>query len=139
MKSSKFGLGRLAKQHASRFFCTFLFSLRKQPFLLAPRRCERFAAGGLISFPPLHDCDENCLIPRFVEDVNTRQQFSFPGFRYSPFEFKFRWNKRDKDRSSANSPLHAKRRLCSRRRRCCLIRDLKIRGRRQQRKTSPKK
>ena len=56
-----------------------------------------------------------CLISRFVEDVNTRQQlsFSFPGLWYCPLEFHSkkscqhltnytRWNKRDKVWSSAN-------------------------------------
>ena len=57
-----------------------------------------------------------CLIPRFVEDVDARQQlsFSFPELRYSPLEFTSRkicqhltnwtrWNRRDKVWSSANS------------------------------------
>ena len=62
---------------ASRLFCTFL-----------SRRC---AAATW-----------TCLISRFVEDGNTRQQlsFSFPELWYSPSEFnstydKLRWNKRD--------------------------------------------
>ena len=39
-------------------------------------------------FPSLHDYDvkPQCLISRFVEDVNSRQRlsFSFPELRYSP-------------------------------------------------------
>ena len=72
-----------------------------------------------------------CLISRFVEDVNTRQQlsYSFPGLWYCPLEFHSkkscqhltnytRWNKRDKVWSSANSLF--KWRFRSRRRYRCL-------------------
>ena len=69
-----------------------------------------------------------CLISRFVEDGNTRQQlsFSFPELWYSPLEFNSRkiwqhltnWNKCDKVWSGANSLF--KWRFRSRRRRCCL-------------------
>ena len=68
---------------------------------------------------------------RFVEDGNTRQQFSFsfPGLWYSPLELNSKkicqhltnwttWNKRDKVSSSANSLF--KWRFASRRHRCCL-------------------
>ena len=72
-----------------------------------------------------------CLISRFVEDGNTRQQlsFSFPELWYSLLEFNSRkicqhltkwtrWNKRDKVWSSATSLF--KWRFRSRRRRCSL-------------------
>ena len=72
-----------------------------------------------------------CLISRFVENVNTRQQlyFSFPELRYSLLEFNSRkdcphltnwtrWKKRDKVWGSATSIF--KWRFRSRRRRWCL-------------------
>ena len=82
----------------------------------------------------------NCLISRFVEDVNTRQRlsFSFPELWYSLLEFNSRkicqhltnwtsWNKRDKVWSSANSlrerrksSLLFKWRFRGRRHGCCL-------------------
>ena len=42
-----------------------------------------------IPLPSLYDYDVKCLITRFVENVNTRQQlyFSFPELRYSLLEF----------------------------------------------------
>ena len=71
-----------------------------------------------------------CLISRFVENANTRQQlyFSFAKLWYSLSEFNSRknckhltnwtrWNKRDKVWSSATSLF--KWRFRSRRRRCC--------------------
>ena len=76
-----------------------------------------------ISLPSLHDYDLKVryLISRFVENVNTRQRFSFslPELRCSPLEFIFnksrqhlsniwtRWNRRDKVWNSANSLLTA--------------------------------
>ena len=74
----------------------------------------------------------NFIFSRFVEDVNTRQQFSFsfPELRYSPLEYInprkirhylpnwTRWNKRDKVWSSVNILFEW--RFCSRRRRCSL-------------------
>ena len=72
-----------------------------------------------------------CLISRFVEDGNKRQQlsFSFPELWCSPLEFnskknwqnltnETRWNKRDKVWGSANSLF--KWRFLSRRRRRCV-------------------
>ena len=72
----------------------------------------------------------NCLIARFVEDVNTRQRlsFSFPELWYSLLEFNSRkicqqlmnwmsWNKCDKVWSSMNSLF--KRSFRCRLRRCC--------------------
>ena len=72
-----------------------------------------------------------CLISRFVENANTRQQlyFSFAELWYSLLEFNSRkncqhltnwtrWNKRDKVWSSAI--VHFKLRFRGRRRRCCL-------------------
>ena len=75
---------------------------------------------------------QKCLISRFVEDGNTRQQlsFSFSELWYSSLEFNSKkianiWrikrdgrNKREKVLGSANSVF--KWRFCSRRRRCCL-------------------
>ena len=71
-----------------------------------------------IPLPSLYDYDVKCLITRFVENVNTRQQlyFSFPELRYSLLEFNSkknsphltkwtRWNKRDKVWSGATSLL----------------------------------
>ena len=42
-----------------------------------------------IPLPSLYDYDVKCLITRFVENVNTRQQlyFSFPELRYGLLEF----------------------------------------------------
>ena len=85
------------------FFCTHVF-LR--------RRCTTTTS--------------KCLISRFVEDGNTRQQlsFSFPQLWYSPVEFnskkivELNKNKGDKVRGSANSLF--KWRFRSRRSRWCL-------------------
>ena len=59
----------------------------------------------------------NFLILRFVEDGNTRQQFSFPELWCSPLEFNPK-NKRDKVWGSANSLF--KWRFRTRHRSCCL-------------------
>ena len=78
----------------------------------------------------------NFLFSRIVEDVNTRQQFSFsfPELRYNPLEFNprknryylpnwTRWNKFDKVWSSVNILFEW--RFCSCRRRCCFKSFLK--------------
>ena len=109
-KSNRF---RLAKQQLCTcitLFCTFL-----------SRRCTTTTW--------------KCLISRFVEDGNTRQQlsFSFPELWYSPLEFNSRkicqhlanwtsWNKRGKVWSSAKSRyfFFFKWRFRGRHRRCCL-------------------
>ena len=82
---------------------------------------------------------QQCLISRFVEDVNTRQRlsFSFPQLWYSPLEFNSRricqhltngtgWNKRDNVWSSANSLF--KWRFRSRRHYCCVRSLLGLKG-----------
>ena len=78
----------------------------------------------------------NFLLSSIVEDVNTRQQFSFsfPELRYNPLEFNprknryylpnwTRWNKFDKVCSSVNILFEW--RFCSRCRRCCFKSFLK--------------
>ena len=69
----------------------------------------------LLAFVARLQRERQCLISRFVEDGNTKQQFSFsfPKLWYNPLEFNckkicqhlknYGWNKRDRVSGSANS------------------------------------
>ena len=118
----------LPSHHAPRAFLFLFFLLSSFPTTQRRRRRQRERHKSNRFIRHCTTTTWKCLISRFVEDGNTRQQlsFSFPELWYSPLEFNSRkiwqhltnWNKRDKVWSGANSLF--KWRFRSRRRRCCL-------------------